>query len=142
MSEVEKEEEKEEMVENVENFLEALKDVDLIMLNFTEIYKNLESQDKNKVALDKNQIFELGENIGVIKAYMKLLSQIYHNINKNVPKEIVTEMIKNLDSFSSILINLQKNDINNLKNLELSLEQRMLTFFDVTMEFLDSILRK
>ena len=142
MSEVEKEEEKEEMVENVENFLEALKDVDLIMLNFTKISESLENQDKINVALDKNQLFELGENIGVIKGYMKLLSQIYQqvysDVNVNVLKELITEMTKNLDIFSKILINFGKNDI----NLQKDLLQRMLTFTNTVMQFLEGILRK
>ena len=136
MREEEKFEEKEEIAENVENFLEILStDVDLIMTNFLEIFRRVESQ------ADKN-LFELGENMGVIKGYMILLSHMHHNVNKNLPKEIFTEMIKNLDILSSILINFSKNDINNLKNLEQSLEQRMLTFTDAIMEFLENILRK
>jgi len=133
-------EEKEEIAENVENFLEVLKDVDLIMTNFTEIYKRIESQDKNKIALEKNQLFELGENIGVIRGYMKILLEMNKISNININKKEIIEMIKNLDLLSSILINLQKNDIN-LQNLQ-SVEQRMLTFTDAVMEFFENILRK
>jgi len=135
MSEVEKE----EIAENVEDFLEILSvDVDLVMLNSLEIFRRIESQ-ADKIVLDKNQLFELGENIGIIKGYMKLLSRLNKN-NISINKKEIIEMIKNLDLLSSILINLQKNDIN-LQNLQ-SVEQRMLTFTDAVMEFFENILRK
>ena len=135
----ENEGEKEEIAENVENFLEVLKDVDLIMTNFLEIFRRVESQVESQA--DKN-LFELGEDMGVIKGYMNLLSHMHHNVNKNLPKEIITEMIKNLDILSSILINFSKNDINNLKDLEQRLEQRKLTFTNAVIELLEDILRK
>jgi hypothetical protein len=126
----------------VENFLDLLNmDVDLIMLDFLEVNKRIEQADKIALDnLDKNEIFELGEKIGIIKGYMKILSMINNNINKIDKKEIITEMIKNLDLLSSILINFSKNDIN--KNDINSLEQRMLMFADSVLEFLEDILRK
>jgi H2-forming N5,N10-methylenetetrahydromethanopterin dehydrogenase-like enzyme len=128
------EKELEEKAENVENFLEVLsKNVDLIMLNFIEINKRIENQ-ADKIDLDKNQLFELGENIGIIKGYMKIVNKM-NNVN-NINKEIITEMIKNLDLFSIILIDLDKNNIN-LQDLE----QRMLTFTDAVMEFLENTSR-
>jgi len=124
----------------VENFLDLLSmDVDLIMLDFLEINKRIEQADKIALDnLDKNQLFELGEEIGTIKGFMKIVNKLskIHNINK----EMIAEMIKNLDLLSSILINFSKNDIN--KNDINSLEQRMLTFADSVLEFLDSVLRK
>jgi len=125
----------------VENFLDLLNmDVDLIMLNFMEINKRIEQADKIALDnLDKNEIFELGEKIGIIKGYMKILSMINNNINKIDKKEIITEMVKNLDIFSNILIDLNKNK--NDINLQ-SIEQRMLVFTDSVLEFLEDILRK
>ena len=121
----------EEIKENVENYLKVL-DMDLVMNNFTEISKRIEGNVDSP-------LFELGEMLGVIKAYMKLINNIskMYNINK---REIIVEMIKNLDMFSGVLISFEKNNID--INLQKSVEQRMLTFVDVVMEFLDSVLRK
>ena len=120
----------EEIKENVENFLKVL-DIDLVMNNFTEISKRIEGNVDSP-------LFELGEMLGVIKAYMKLINNIskMYNINK---REIIVEMIKNLDMFSGVLISFEKNNID--INLQKSVEQRMLTFVDVVMEFLENTLR-
>jgi hypothetical protein len=120
----------EEIKENVEYYLKVL-DMDLVMNNFTEISKRIAGK------ID-SPLFELGEMLGVIKAYMKLINNIskMYNINK---REIIVEMIKNLDMFSGVLISFEKNNID--INLQKSVEQRMLTFVDVVMEFLENTLR-
>jgi len=123
----------EEIKENVENFLKVL-DIDLVMNNFTEISKRIEGNVDSP-------LFELGEMLGVIKAYMKLINNIskMYNINK---REIIVEMIKNLDLVSDVLISFDRNGRNNLDiNLKKNTEQRMLTFVDVVMEFLENTLR-
>jgi len=128
----------EEIKENVENYLKVL-DMDLVMNNFTEISKRIEGNVDSP-------LFELGEMLGVIKAYMKLINLLnkIHNVDMSkMNKEIITEMIKNLDLVSDVLISFGRNGKNNLDiNLQKSVEQRMLTFVDVVMEFLDSLLRK
>jgi len=128
----------EEIKENIENYLKVL-DMDLVMNNFTEIYKRIEGNVDSP-------LFELGEMLGVIKAYMKLINLLnkIHNVDMSkMNKEIITEMIKNLDLVSDVLISFGRNGKNNLDiNLQKSVEQRMLTFVDVVMEFLDSLLRK
>jgi hypothetical protein len=124
----------EEIKENVENYLKVL-DMDLVMNNFTEIYKRIEGNVDSP-------LFELGEMLGVIKGYMKLINNIskMHNIDN---KEIITEMIKNLDLVSDVLISFGRNGKNNLDiNLRKNAEQRMLTFTDAVMELLEDILRK